>query len=70
MQGIVSRPDKPAAIRTDLGAVFVSLDHVRQRGGNSGLSEVAAGHAATVEYWVAIASVNGGVSSAIASVCM
>ena len=45
-------------------------DHVRQRGGNSGLSEVAAGHAATVENWVAIASVNGGVSSAIASVCM
>ena len=26
MQGIVSRPDKPAAIRTDLGAVFVSLE--------------------------------------------
>ncbi len=46
------------------------FDHVRQRGGNSGLSEVAAGHAATVENWVAIASVNGGVSSAIASVCM
>ena len=33
-------------------------------------SEVAAGHAATVENWVAIASVNGGVSSAIAPVCM
>jgi transposase len=26
MQGIVSRPDRPAAIRTDLGAVFVSLE--------------------------------------------
>ena len=33
-------------------------------------SEVAADHAATVEIWVAIASISGGVSSAIASVCM
>ena len=49
---------------------FGREDHVRQRGGNSGLAEVAAGHAATVENWVAIASVNGGISSAIASVCM
>ena len=26
MQGIVSRPNKSAAIRTDLGAIFVSLE--------------------------------------------
>ena len=37
--------------------LFRITDHVRQRGGNSGLAEVAAGHAATVENWVAIASV-------------
>ncbi len=35
-----------------------------------GRAEVAADHAATVEIWVAIASISGGVSSAIASVCM
>jgi hypothetical protein len=32
--------------------------------------EVTADHAGTVEIWVAIASISGGVSSAIASVCM
>ena len=35
-----------------------------------GWVEVAADHAATVEIWVAIASISGGVSSAIASVCI
>jgi hypothetical protein len=44
--------------------------HVRQRGGNCGVVEVAADHAATVEIWVGKPSIIGGVSSAIASVCM
>ena len=44
--------------------------HVRQRGGNSGVAEVATDHAAMVAIWVGTASISGGVSSAIASVCM
>ena len=45
-------------------------DRVRQRGGNWGVVEVAIGQAAMVAIWVGTASMVGGVSSAMASVCM
>ena len=43
---------------------------VRQRGGNCGVVEVAADHAATVAIWFGAASIVDGVSSDITSVCM
>ena len=46
------------------------LGHVRQRGGNSGVAEVAVDHAAAVAIWVGTASIIVGVSSAIGSVCI
>ena len=45
-------------------------DSVRQCGGNYGVVEVAIGHSAAVAIWVGTALIVGGVSSAIASVCM
>ncbi len=45
-------------------------DSVRQRGGICGVAEVAMDHAATVEIWVGTASINGSISSAMASVCI
>ena len=47
-----------------------SLGHVRQRGGKLCVVELAMDHAAMVAIWVGTASINGGMSSAIASVCM
>jgi transposase-like protein len=47
-----------------------SAGHVRQRGGKSGVVEMATGHAATVEIWFGTALMVCGVSSAIGSVCM
>ncbi len=44
--------------------------HVRQRGGICGVAEMATDQAATVAIWVGTASISGGVSSAITSVCM
>ena len=44
--------------------------HVRQHGGKCGVVEVATDHAATVAIWLGTVSISGGVSSAIASVCM
>ncbi len=46
------------------------IDSVRQCGGNYGVVEVAIGHSAAVAIWVGTALIVGGVSSAIASVCM
>ena len=47
-----------------------ALDRVRQRGGICGVVEVAIGQAAMVVISVGTASMVGGVSSAMASVCM
>jgi hypothetical protein len=47
-----------------------SVGHVRQRGGKSGVVEMATGHAATVAIWFGTALMVCGVSSAIGSVCM
>ena len=55
------------ALNAQTGA---QIGHVRQRGGNSGVAEVAVDHAAAVAIWVGTASIIVGVSSAIGSVCM
>ena len=52
------------------GTGYVFNDSVRQCGGNYGVVEVAIGHSAAVAIWVGTALIVGGVSSAIASVCM
>ena len=44
--------------------------HVRQGGEKFGVTEAAVSHSAAVASWVGVASSSGGVSSAIASVCM
>jgi len=44
--------------------------HVRQRGGNSCVAEVAVDHAAAVVICCVAASISAGMSSAIGSVCM
>ncbi len=56
--------------RSGVDPVRGDADRVRQRGGNCGVVEVAIGQAAMVAIWVGTASMVGGVSSAIASVCM
>lgn len=43
---------------------------VRQRGGKSGVTEVAVDHAATVAICGVVASISAGMSSAMGSVCM
>ena len=50
--------------------IFHGKGRVRQRGGNCGVVEVATDHAATVAIWFGSASIVGGVSSDITSVCM
>ncbi len=51
-------------------AFLARVGHVRQRGGICGVVEVARDQAATVEICGGMASINGGVSSAMTSVCM
>ena len=46
------------------------VGHVRQRGVNSGVLEVAIGQAALGGIWAGCASLSWGLSSAMASTCM
>jgi len=57
------------AQQVDLAAsVHLSSDDLEL--GNLGVVEVATGHSATAAIWLGTASIVGGVSSAVASVCM
>ncbi len=67
-----AHPDQVTIEQLDITEAdqIVALDRVRQRGGICGVVEVVMDHAAMVAIVVGTASMVGGMSSAMASVCM